>query len=298
MEIKKPSIIGIVGLVLALVGLYLFLDLNVDVFSYMSMPDIMEALKLTPLIGGILLGIGMAMIIYDRNPILTGASFILFSALAFKNLAALGFGFGIIIPGLFGAGKHLPVYLATLMVFLSAFITVSQDPALYQDVLLSRIADKAMESMSGLGQGIADTVDQAVNSMLPSKSDIEAQLENSMPCNDSATQEICLQARNQLVDQVYNQIHSGNYSDVIREKLAGTSVSEDDLKNMIRKVPLISSMLDNIQWVIATLEAGMFIFVASILVNISQGITAFFLDLSKKLIGKKEEKPEEEGIEE
>ncbi|GEM_PF-7108805 len=296
---KRPSVIGIIGLVLALIGLYLFLDLNLDVFSYMAMPDPMRMIQILPIVGGVLLGIGMAVVIKEKNPILTVASFILFSALAFKNIAAIGFGIGMLVPGLIGIGKHLPTYLAALMVFLSAFITVSADPSMYQDLLVSSLADQVTSSLSGMQDAIASAVENQVNSMLPSRDEIASMVESAMPCNDTATQEMCVSAREQIIDQVYNEIKSQNYSQIIKEKIGeGLSIDKETAKKTIKEIEFVKPLLDNIQWIIAFLETGIFLFVASIVVNIPQGVTGFLLDIIWKIKPRKEEGSEEEAVEE
>ena len=275
MEIEKPSISAILGMILSVVGLFLFLGINLDPVL------IPTGLNVTPLIGGVILGVGLALLFHGRNIITTIITALAFLALAIINWIAIGFAFGILIPGLTGKAKSLPIYLTAILLFVGTVMVVTNNPTTYQNMILDQITNITYENMGSLQSSMQTMMENQIEAMLPSRAQIEQMAESMLPCDNQTYQELCLSARQQLVEQMYQQIHSPEYREQLMSQLPKIEVTKDQIKTMIVEMPLIKMLMDNIQYVIALIKVGWFL-VYSLAITIPQSILDFFLSLLPK----------------
>ncbi len=267
MKLERPSNLGIAGIILSIIGLYLFLQINLQ-FSLTNVQ-----IQWMPIIGGLVLGVGLAIIYKEKQLTTTLITFAGFLALAAFNWIAIGFAFGILIPGLIGSGKSLPYYLTAIVIFAVVLAAVSENPRPYQNALLDQITNMTLENSNGLTLGL----ENQVTNFLPSKDQVNQIMNSMMPCNNQTYQQQCIQLRTELANQLYAQIHSPETVQRIKQEIANQfKVDKPTLEATITQMPMMKELLNNIEYVVAFIEASIFL-VYSIAISISVGITGFIL---------------------
>ncbi len=282
MELKRPGFVSILGLVLAIIGLYLFLGLDT---SPVLIP---HSIQIMPIIGGVILGIGFSLMFFDRNIITTGIGFVVFLAMAIVNWVSAGFALGLLVPGLWGKAKSLPVYLAAIILFIGLVMVVSQNPIVYQDEFINQIVDITYENMGAMQEGMQSMMEQEIESMIPTREQINTMVATMLPCDNQTYREQCIQAREALADQMYQQTHSPEYKQELLSRLPKIQITRTQIRQIIAEMPMIHVILKNIQYIVALISTGWFL-LYSMSITVPMGILDFFLGF----IPKKKESEEE-----
>ncbi len=274
MELEKPGILGIIGAILSIVGVYFFLSLDLEF-------GLVPQIQINPIIGGIIAGIGFSLLIFERNVITTIITGIALMLLGIVNWWSIGFGLGILVPGLTGKAKSLPIYLTALIIFVGTVFVVSSNPDQYRDMFLDNITSMTYENLGNLQEGIRDLASSQIDMMLPSRSDLEGIAASIIPCNNSSIpRDLCLQARENLANQMYEEMHSPEVKDRITENLVNVNVSKSELREYTAQIPMVQKILEHLPYVLAGIRTGWFLLFA-LSISIPQGILDFFLGLMK-----------------
>ncbi len=279
MEIKLPEPLTIAGIILSLVGMYLLAGINLE-FSLTSL-----RIQWLPLVGTIILGIGLAILYHKRDMLATIITFIGFLAMGIINVLTIGFAFGMLIPGLIGKARSLPNYTAALVIFAVVMVTISNNPIPYQNKLIDQITELAASNVEGMSLGLENQVER----FLPNHDQVNQIVAAMVSCENSTYKEQCLALRQQLADQMYMQIHSPETINRIKDEIRSSfKVDKTTIKAMVTSMPMMSMVLDNVAIIYAFMEAGIFL-VYTIPLGISLGITEFVLSV---FLSKKEESEE------
>ena len=268
MELRKPGVAGISGMILSIIGMYMFLGLDLN---FTLLPNI----QIMPIIGGVILGIGFSLLFFERNIITTGITSLAILAMSILNWWGIGFSIGLLLPGITGKVKSFPVYLAALLIFIMAVYTISSDPGPYKESFLDNIVNMSYASIPNV-QSVSG---QEIEGMLPSMQTVENISKSIFPCNSSNT--TCLAIQNSIAQHIYAQTHSEKVKEELANKLSGMSISKNEVKEFTAQSPIVQEILDNISYIIAGIRVSFFL-LFSLAITIPQKILDFFLGLAIK----------------